>query len=182
MLFFTLAEPEEQAFFLPYYLRCRGRLYAVALDAVKDHDLAEDAVQDVFIQLCKYRATFERVPEDKRDNYLVTMVRNRCFFLREQESRLPTVPLPEDGDLQCAQYFEPDAVLARGEARALLLRAIERLPAAQREILILRHEYALSGAEIAQMLNVSVGAVYMRLHRAMQALGAIVRKEMSDDE
>jgi RNA polymerase sigma-70 factor (ECF subfamily) len=69
----------------------------------------------------------------------------------------------------------PSQHLQREEARQRVRRALARLPAADREVLALRHLEGLSVAEAAAVLGVSEGAVKTRDLRALQRLRALLQ-------
>ena len=67
-----------------------------------------------------------------------------------------------------------DVTLEREETRAFVRAQIDRLPDTYRTVLLLRDIEELSTAEVASMLNASENAVKIRLHRARQALHALL--------
>ncbi len=67
------------------------------------------------------------------------------------------------------------SVEADVDARVTVERALEKLPAAQREVLLLHVVESLSGDEIAEVLGISPNTVWTRLHRARQAMRAELR-------
>src|SRR5690606_18899604 len=66
------------------------------------------------------------------------------------------------------------AALERAELRALVRRSIERLPETHRTVLLLRDIEGLDTAETAEALGVGRAVVKTRLHRARQALRALL--------
>jgi RNA polymerase sigma-70 factor (ECF subfamily) len=75
----------------------------------------------------------------------------------------------------------------RSEMRQLIVKALSSLPAAEREVIMLRAIEGFSGGEIASILGISHGAVRVRLHRARtrieEQLGAEVLVEaLREDE
>jgi len=75
----------------------------------------------------------------------------------------------------------PLEAMVRGEMRALVRRALLELPAASREVLVLRYGDGLSHAEIAELLEIRVDAVKQRASRALRELEAHVKKMASKD-
>jgi RNA polymerase sigma-70 factor (ECF subfamily) len=64
----------------------------------------------------------------------------------------------------------PDQLSEDAELREAIRAAIERLPEHYRVILILRHQEQLSYDEIAQTLEIPLGTVKARIHRAREGL------------
>ena len=67
-----------------------------------------------------------------------------------------------------------DVALERAETRAFVRAQIDKLPDTYRTVLLLRDIEELSTSEVAVMLNTSENAVKIRLHRARQALRALL--------
>jgi RNA polymerase sigma-70 factor (ECF subfamily) len=70
-----------------------------------------------------------------------------------------------------------DVVLERGETRAMVRKAIDRLPVTYRNVLLLRDIEELDPDETASVLGVNRNAVKTRLHRARQALRTLLQRE-----
>jgi RNA polymerase sigma-70 factor, ECF subfamily len=70
--------------------------------------------------------------------------------------------------------------MERRETRELVRRSIAKLPESYRIVLLMRDIEDLDIAEIAQMLNASTNAIKVRIHRARQALRAILKREIPE--
>lgn len=136
-------------------------LVRLALHLVDDLESAEDVVQDVF-------AALRTVPDDP-SRYLQRAVLNRArsALRRRRVARAfltrtapPAEVEPADGDL------------LRAERRRAVLAAVDRLPRRQREVVVLRFYSDLGVGEIAELLDVSPGAVSSSLSRALDRLHA----------
>jgi RNA polymerase sigma-70 factor (ECF subfamily) len=94
-----------------------------------------------------------------------------------EERALP--PLPDGSAAELAQRLlarggSPSAGLRRGEVGARVRAALDRLPEADRELLVLRHLEELPTRHIAAVLGLSEGAVKMRHLRALQRLRGLL--------
>ena len=148
--------------------RHHARVYGYCLRMTGNRSTAEDLVQDVFMKMLKYKATF------KDDSDLVPwmfgIARNSCLahLKRRANDRLPAVEPTEEAAADVDADEPHDA-----RQTELVRRALLRLPAERREVLVLsRYEYK-SYDEIARVLDCSVGAVKVRVHRAMKQLREI---------
>jgi RNA polymerase sigma factor (sigma-70 family) len=157
-----VAAIDVPALFEKHYLA----LVRLAMRLVDDQDSAEDLVQDVFAAL---PANIDDPPR-----YLRTAVVNRArSALRRRKvvrafwARGHLVEDTESADIPSLQRAERDRMLG----------AISRLPARQREVVVLRYYEDLGVAEIASVLNTSPGSVSSALSRAMTALGAMIGAE-----
>jgi RNA polymerase sigma-70 factor (ECF subfamily) len=96
------------------------------------------------------------------------------------------MPLPDEsaGDLAerlIDHQTSPSLRLIRDELRQRVQAALDRLSPRDRELLIMRHLEEMSTAEIAAILGVSVGAVRVRLLRALTRLRAMLDDEGSGE-
>jgi len=81
-----------------------------------------------------------------------------------------TAELDEDMPAMDSASSNPEAVLLSAARRDLVQRALEDLPAALREIVILREMEGMSYKEIAEVTAVPIGTVMSRLARARARL------------
>ena len=162
--------------------RYASRVFRVARGIVRTDADAEEVVQDVFLTLARKIESFEGRAQLSTWIYRVTtnaaLLKHRGKRVHVEvslEEHLPT--FKEDGhrdgprDYLLADWSHtPEAELLEGEARAVLARAIDRLPETYRAVLILRDVEELSNEEAARILGESVSTIKSRLHRARMAL------------
>ncbi len=141
---------------------------------------AEDITQDVFIALFKNLDQVD--PPEKLRPYLFRIARNRCYDLLRKQGRYEHVTL-DDEPMQVRVSFMNQQQPAPDEATHWILLnlevqdAIDQLPEAQRQTLILYSEEEMSYAEIAEIMEVSMGTVKSRLHHAKKNLRRLIRPE-----
>jgi RNA polymerase sigma-70 factor (ECF subfamily) len=150
--------------------------YNLARWLVRDPSIAEDVVQDAYERACKYFAAFRGGPAL---GWLLHIVRNAAYSTLNAQRQRMEVSLSsgmraadEDGvDMDIPDSHPgPEATLAQRQGLAALDGALNALPVAWRECLILREVEALSYKEIARIMDVPIGTVMSRLSRARQAL------------
>ena len=134
-----------------------------------DRLAAEDMVQDVFMRILKYRGTFR--DEGSFETWLFRIARNaRADYFRQRP------PVDALGD-EALERVEPQAGPARRlEAerdRARLRRALMQLREDKRELLVLARYRDMKYEQIAEILGIEVGAVKVRVHRALRELREI---------
>ena len=159
-----------------------GRLLAVARRVLRNEDDAHDAVQDAFLNAFRAIDRFEG--DSRLSTWLHRIVVNAALMKLRTRRRKPERSIEEmlpgfleDGhmtDPAEAWRKAPEAELGRKELRELVLEKIHELPEAHRNVLLLRDIEELDTEAAAEMLNVSVGAVKTRLHRARQALRTLL--------
>lgn len=144
----------------------------------------DDIVQETFIGF--HRHIHDIDPPHMLRPYLFRIARNRAYDVLRRQGRYEQVSIDEDEDdpVQVRVAFDLSQYNAPPEDTAgwLLLfvevrEAIDRLPELQRQTLIMYAEEHLSYAEIAQIMNISIGTVKSRLFHAKRNL----RDLLSDD-
>jgi RNA polymerase sigma-70 factor (ECF subfamily) len=157
--------------------RYQGRAYRLALRVLRDEEAARDAVQDAFVKAYSALARFEG--RSSFFTWFYRLVMNQCLDARRRDKSAREVAFEEGGGLELEPEssveavpevdgvaFAPAASLMRKELLEHMARAVERLPAAARETLVLREVEGLSYAEIAAALGIPKGTVMSRLHYA----------------
>jgi RNA polymerase sigma-70 factor (ECF subfamily) len=153
-------------------------MLAVARRMTRDHALAEDCVQDAFVNAFRKIGDFEGRSSLK--TWLHRIVVNQALMKIRSRGRRREDPidglLPEFDDQACRieapwqHMATPDQVLERDDQRAMVRNAIDRLPDNYRIVLQLRDIEEWSTAEVAEALELSQDNVKVRLHRARSAL------------
>jgi RNA polymerase sigma-70 factor, ECF subfamily len=152
--------------------RYAPRVYAVALRMMGDADEAEEVLQDTFISACKNIQKFEG--RSALNTWLHRIATNAAL-MRLRKRRQPEISLDqeietlEDGDMprQIADWsFYPAGRVLDAETRDVLEHAIASLPDALRSVFVLREVEGYSTEETAQLLDISLSATRVRLHRA----------------
>jgi RNA polymerase sigma-70 factor (ECF subfamily) len=164
-----------------------GRLLAAARRLVGDEDAARDVVQTAFLSAFRAMQSFDG--KSQLTTWLHRIVINAALMRIRVRRRRPessiTDLLPSfDEEGRHAQpvtsWLEsPEHALARKETHALVRGAIAALPEKYRTILLLRDIEELSTRQAAEALRISDNAVKLRLHRARQALGTLIRQRMA---
>jgi RNA polymerase sigma-70 factor (ECF subfamily) len=144
-------------------------LFRHALGMVRDADQAADLVQDAFVRAYAQLARC-RDPE-RFGGWVFRILANRCRDYLKSAGRRG---VPLDGSLAAPRAAEADRMHEERELSEVLARALETLPAAQREALLLKHVEECSYEEMAERLGASVSALKMRVMRAREALQAFL--------
>jgi RNA polymerase sigma-70 factor (ECF subfamily) len=171
-------------------VRAHGvRLLAAARRLLQNEEDAHDAVQEAFLAAFKGLGGFDG--RARLATWLHRIVINAALQKLRHRQRRREQPiealLPEflpDGHQThpAAEWPEPaDAGLQRQELRALVHRCIEQLPESYGVVLVLRDIEELDTEETARVLGLSHGVVKTRLHRARQALRALLDPHLRGD-
>lgn len=157
-----------------------ARLLRVARRFLRDEEDARDAVQDAFVSA--FRSIDRFAAGSTLATWLHRIVVNACLMKLRTMRRHPEEAIDdllphfaEDGhQAEPSIPWMPEEKLERTEVRELVRRSIDRLPDAYRTVLLLRDIEELSTEETARELGLTPGAVKVRLHRARQALRALL--------
>ncbi len=130
---------------------------------------AEDALQETFVQVLRYSASFRG--ESSLRTWISRIAIRSALTIQARRRRRPDVELTDErSDLASG----PAEQVADNEGAVRLLRAIARLPAEQRLVLGLAAFDDMPGVEIAQVLGIPEGTVYSRLHAARSKLRTLL--------
>jgi len=164
----------------------QSRVYGIALTYVGDPDEARDLAQDIFVRIYKRLDTCR--DSERFLAWLLRIARNACIdHLRRRKARPPARDIPaEDMRTLADKGLDPEQAWEAKSRRHLVYRALQRLSAVNREIIMLKDMQGLALEEIAGMLDVPLGTVKSRsnrarleLARAVVALGGGPRAEVS---
>ncbi len=185
-----MATPKELSDFL---VAAERRAFKQTAYAVRDDHAALDIVQDAMMKLAEkygnhpvteFPMLFQRILQNTmRDYWRRQKVRNLWTTLLssfggsgedgEDRDPLETIDVEDDSD-------EPSAQLARSQTIRLIERALEKLPARQREAFVLRYWEDMDVAETASIMGCSDGSVKTHCSRAVHALAAELKKQGLD--
>lgn len=150
------------------YHREAPRMLGVALRIVRRRPLAEEAVQDAFVQLWRKAATFDPARGNGR-TWLYTIVRNRALNILRDESRTDLTGDDAAFD-RVSDEDDPETIVARLSEAGALRRCLERLDATRRKAIVLAYAHGLSHGELAARLNMPLGTVKSWIRRSLGTL------------
>jgi RNA polymerase sigma factor (sigma-70 family) len=144
-----------------------GRLNAIARLILRDYGLAEDAVQDAFVDA--WRSLPGLRDPDRFDAWMTRLLVRSCQDTRRRARRRAVeLPLLANDDPDIADHQAAFAVTDQLE------RGLQGLTVDQRTVIVLSFYLDLPIAEAASVLGVPAGTMKSRLHRAISALRATV--------
>ena len=147
-------------------------VYQMALSYMKNESDAEDVAQEAFVRAFRSLSTFRA--EAKFSTWLISITVNEARNRLRRRSVLHIDSLDTssvDGKAISPAFLRdwreiPSEVLERKEIRELLQEAVETLPDIYRQVFLLRDVEELNVNDTAQVLDISVPSVKVRLHRA----------------
>ena len=145
-------------------------VFTLALRMTGNRETARDVTQQVFLKVHRGLASFDR--RRRFFSWIYRIAVNEC--INERRSRHEHEVLDE-------RLVDPapdqEAQLMQREAAESVQAALQRLPEADREVLVLRHWLERSYAEISDALGLPESTIKSRLFEARQRLGRLLRTE-----
>ncbi|MEU1312759.1 sigma-70 family RNA polymerase sigma factor [Streptomyces cinnamoneus] len=153
------------------YVEYGGELLGFAHNALGDHQLAEEVVQEVFLRAWRASKSFDSSRGSLR-TWLYAIARNAVVDARRRrEARPPAARAEEVGRGVAAADVDPyDQLLARIELR----EALERLRPEHREVVIEVYFLGRSCADLAGELGIPASSARSRLYHGIRALRGIL--------
>lgn len=134
----------------------------------KDFAVAEEIVADLFIKIWDNRHVSDLL---NVKGYLFLSVRNLSLnFIRKKKNPVHSIEDVGVAELMITEMNTPFSVLSGRESDQRILAMIDRLPARQREVLLMSRIDAVDKHTIAQVLGISVRTVETTLYQAIQQL------------
>jgi RNA polymerase sigma factor (sigma-70 family) len=152
------------------YDRFGGIAYGLALRVLRDRALAEDAVQDAFLQVWRSAERFEPA-RAKASTWVLTFVHRRAVDLVRREERRRTEPV--DSAPEPSRPGADEDVEVRSK-REIVQDALRRLPTEQRETLELAYYGGLTQSELAERLGQPLGTIKSRMFSGLTRLRGLL--------
>jgi RNA polymerase sigma-70 factor (ECF subfamily) len=159
--------------FARFYDRYAPLVYPLVLRTVRDAADAADVLQEVFWESWQNAGAYDPA-RGSAEAWLVTRARTRAIDrVRAVRRRGETFVAPVDEAVAAAPVVLDAAEQA--EDRSLVMRALARLPEAQREVIELAYYRGLTQTEIAARTRQPLGTVKTRLRLGLERLREVVK-------
>ena len=150
----------------------KDRIYSFAVWTLRNAEDARDVAQEALVRLWQHRKKVE-IPAAR--SWLMTTTHHLCVDRQRRRVRRPevdeeslVVPLTDEGP-------DPHRQAASSETARAIGRALASLGEKDRAVVMMREVQGMSYDEIARVLDVPLGTLKARLHRARDRL----RRELS---
>jgi RNA polymerase sigma-70 factor (ECF subfamily) len=154
-------------------------LYNFARWLARDQSEAEDLVQEAFAKALRGFASFETGTDFRA--WMFRIVRNTFLTSRTGLQAKLTVPLdPEDEESAAVESQTPETLALASATREALQQALDQLPIAYREVILLCDVEEMKYQEIAEVLSVPIGTVMSRIARGRRLLRAMLAGERGE--
>ncbi len=151
-------------------------LYNFARWLARDQNEAEDLVQEAYAKALRGFDSFQ--PGTDFRAWMFRILRNSFLTSRTALQAKLTVPLePEEEEAAAVTLETPETLALASATREALQSALEKLPLAYREAILLCDVEEMKYQEIAEVLSVPIGTVMSRIARGRKLL----RKMLADE-
>jgi len=161
-------------------------MQALALSILKDHQYAEDAVQEALVKLFQNMDKIDNLKSTRSRNFVYTVTKNTAISLARKNISNENVTIESldalsniEGDIDvkafCNEYGFSEEISD----------ALNQLDESDKDIICLKYGAGFNAREIAQMLDIKPAAVRKRIERTLRKLQDIIeseRKEGGDEQ
>ncbi len=170
-----MAEGDRGAFAV-FYDRHARQVYPLIVRIVRDRSDAADVLQEVFWEAWQSAASYDP-GRGTPEAWIFMRARTRAIDrVRAIRRRSETFVAPVDEGMAAAAADPGGDAAERVEDRDLVLGALDRLPDAQREVLVLAYYGGLTQTEIAERLKQPLGTVKTRIRLGLERLREVLKR------
>ena len=171
-LLHKIAEGDERAFAQVYDFHYH-KIYTFAFYVLKSDVQAEEVAQETFLKLWKQGHQLKDIRN--LEGFLISVSRNRALdILRRKKLEIRTSQL-RDKDWE-EIHNETEERILLNDTHKIIQKAIDLLPAQQKQVYQLCHQEGLKYEKVAEKLNLSVLTVQSYMKLALKNL----RKQLGD--
>ena len=136
----------------------------------------EDIEQEVYIKV--WKGSVNKTGISKFSQWVNKITANTCKdFLKSKQYRIDNMKIEDDTVInEIKDSKTPDKILDSKQRQKMILKAVDRLPKKQKEVIILYEFEEKSYEEISQKLKVPIGTIKSRLYCARE----ILKEELSE--
>ena len=161
----------------------RNSLFKYAIFRLRDADLAEEKIQETFLAALESRKGFQGLASEK--TWLISILKRKIYdhFRRINRDRQFNVTFHTESmcyDIFDSKgepvarasiwLFDPSKVYEQKEFLKIIKYALSELPNRLAQVFILREVIELSSEEICEFMGISIGNLYVMMHRARKRL------------
>lgn len=164
---------KEQKKFEQLYDTYSRLMYYIAFDILKDEGLAQDAVQEAFINIYK---TFSKISEQDCQNlkgFVVIVIRRVAINMYNKQKKNKVVSLDvflENGGMTAEKQKVHKDIPDISSEENRIMYYMQKLPSKYADILLFYYVYGYSADELAKIFDMKVATVYSYLSRGRKKL------------
>jgi RNA polymerase sigma-70 factor (ECF subfamily) len=158
----------DRAAFAELYRATSSKLFAVSLRIVRERPLAEEALQDSFVNIWNHAADYAQ-GKSAPTTWMTAIVRNRSLDIVRRTREEPDVDDSLAANLVDERAAPPREAAVRAEAHSIR-QCLEELDAEQRQTIALAFFHGLTHSELAEHMRRPLGTVKTHIRRGLMKL------------
>ncbi|MDP3912719.1 MAG: RNA polymerase sigma-70 factor [Bacteroidota bacterium] len=175
-----ISQNSDQQAFKELYLAYFDRLYKFAFSILHSAEFAEEAVNDVFLNIWQKRSTLKNIAS--LSSYLFISTKNTSFnylskFRKERNTSLDDVLVRFEAD-----ELTPETAFFTAEIRSEIEQAINQLPPKTKLVFQMAKVEGMKYKEIADILSISVNTIDNHIATAVKKLSFILKNLSEEDK
>lgn len=178
MIFLMMIDtPKEKRKFVILYEKYRYLMQKVATDILHDRFLAEDAVQNAFMNLAKHIGDVGEIDSLSTKRYLITITKNAAIDIYRKRNKQihKEIYIDELEEMELPMSYMETTVDNN------ILDVLKNLPTKYRDIFLLKYSAQLETNEISRIYGIREGTVRQRIARGKQMIEKALR-ELEENE
>ena len=175
-----ISEKSDELAFRELFNLFSNGLYRFSFSILKNKELAEEVVSDVFFNIWVHRQGISKIESFKP--YLFTSARNISLNYLQKEKRMKTIWMEDVSVSLFIDEICPESELIAEELKMAIGRAINNLPEKCKLIYSLAKIEQLKYKEIAKILDISVKTIDNQLTIAFKKIGAEIQLYLDCDQ
>jgi RNA polymerase sigma-70 factor (family 1) len=168
----TLIETDVNKAFQEMYNKYWWVLYKFAFVRLKDQDLAQHVVQDVFTSIWKTIRSLHITTS--LPAYLFSSARNQIYITIKKQN-LFSKYLEHAADNRTSLTTDPDLVYQANELEKALNEKMTELPIKAREVFLLSRNHGMNTRQISEFLKISPRTVETHIHNCLKILRLVIK-------
>ncbi len=174
-----ISQQDDQHAFAQLFVAFMPNLKKFAFSIIKNNELAEEIVSDVFIKIWQNRVSIGKV--DNLQLYLYVSTKNTSLNYLSRHFRKEIISLDEMSMNITTSPFNPEQLLITSEAVKRIDNAIQNLPPRCKLIFKLVREDKLKYNDIAALLNISVKTIDNQMAIAVRKISGAISLELKTE-
>lgn len=168
LIYLTMIDsPADRSKFEKIYIQYRGLMMKTSLEVLHNQQDAEDAVHQAFVKIAEHIEEIEEAICPKTKGYVVTIAENKAIDTYRKKQRHTQV-----------EYCDAMAgVTVEYNGRNALAACMAKLPARERELILLKYKYGYSNDEVADLLGLTKSNAIKIDQRAKKKLSELCMEE-----
>lgn len=173
---YKIASDNDQHAFAQLYISSMPFLLQFANSIIKNKELAEEIVSDVFIKIWQKRSTLRDIENFKL--YLYISIKNTALNYLSRHYRKETISLDEMSLNITTGAYNPEQLMVTSEVAKRIDEEIQKLPNRCKLIFKLVREDGLKYNDIASLLNISVKTIDNQMAIALKKISTAINFQL----